>query len=530
MMRRLSRLGLTILLLNALSSPAAQASASQAPTATAAQGAVRGVTRDGVDRFEGLPYAAAPIGDRRWAAPAPPVAWRGVRDASVAGPRCPQTGRPDTRSTNEDCLTLNIARPSAPASGPRAVLVYVHGGAAVSGAANDHDGAALARDGDIVVVSVNYRLGALGFMTHPAFAAEDDGGRAGNYGVMDVTAALDWVRDNIAAFGGDPAKVTLAGESAGGTVICPLLAGQEAGRLFRAAIVSSDDCLHDVDDLTVAIGRGLETARALGCEGLADPVACLRARPVEAILTAGGFAAPHFGGRGAPDAAALDRIIRSGRAPIPIIIGATREEGRIGGPAFLGYDHADYRAWLRRLVDEASAARIEAAYPYPEENGAQAAAEVISRILTDSGMRGFGGCATLALSEAAAAHGPAWLYEFADIDPPMWDAGPWRLGAAHSAELAYLWPDGGAFAGQSARFDDDQRALALRMRLRWGAFVRTLSPNAPGLADWRPLDAAPTALVFQPAGDAVVPTQALAQAHRCDLWRSMPWIMDRGEG
>jgi para-nitrobenzyl esterase len=530
MMRRLSRLGLTILLLNALSSPAAQASAGEAPTATAAQGAVRGVTRDGVDRFEGLPYAAAPIGDRRWAAPAPPVAWRGVRDASVAGPRCPQTGRPDTRSTNEDCLTLNIARPSAPASGPRAVLVYVHGGAAVSGAANDHDGAALARDGDIVVVSVNYRLGALGFMTHPAFAAEDDGGRAGNYGVMDVAAALGWVRDNIAAFGGDPAKVTLAGESAGGTVICPLLAGQEAGRLFRAAIVSSDDCLHDVDDLTVAIGRGLETARALGCEGVTDPVACLRARPVEAILTAGGFAAPHFGGRGAPDAAALDRIIRSGRAPIPIIIGATREEGRIGGPAFLGYDHADFRAWLRRLVDEASAARIEAAYPYPEENGAQAAAEVISRILTDSGMRGFGGCATLALSEAAAAHGPAWLYEFADIDPPMWDAGPWRLGAAHSAELAYLWPDGGAFAGQSARFDDDQRALALRMRLRWGAFVRTLSPNAPGLADWRPLDAAPTALVFQPAGDAVVPTQALAQAHRCDLWRSMPWIMDRGEG
>ena len=127
-------------------------------------------------------------------------------------------------------------------------------------------------------------------------------------------------------------------------------------------------------------------------------------------------------------------------------------------------------------------------------------------------------------------NGPTWLYEFADVDPPMWDAGPWRLGAAHSAELAYLWPDGGAFAGQSARFDEDQQALALRMRRRWGAFVRTLSPNAPGLADWRPLDAGPTALVFQPTGDAVAPTQALAQAHRCDLWRSMPWIMDRGEG
>ena len=495
------------------------------PEATIAHGRVRGVSVDGTDQFLGLPYAAAPVRDLRFAPPAPAPTWQDTRDATRAGPRCPQGGGPETWS--EDCLVVNVIRPSAPAVAPRAVMVYVHGGGATSGSAADNGGAVLAREGDIVVVTINYRLGALGFLTHPAVAAVE--GQAGNYGVLDTRAALIWVRDNIRAFGGDPAKVTLAGESAGGTVICNLVASEDAGKLFRAAIISSDDCLHDVDDLTLSIERGLEVARRLGCEDAADPLACLRGRSVVEILAAGGFAAPHYGGRAEAGRTAFDQIAENGRAPIPLMIGANAEEGRIAGPAFVGLDAADYRAWLRRLVDENSARRIEALYPLEPAHGGHAAAEAITRILTDSGMRGYGGCASLALAANAARHGPVWVYEFADLNPPMWDGPPgWRFGAAHAAEVAFLWPDG-VFKGHSDRFDAEETALAQRMRARWAAFVRTLSPNSEGLTHWPSVDEADAAILFQPQGDAIAPTSRLTDAHRCAFWRSMPWIMDRGE-
>lgn len=512
----------------ALAAPAsaqAPVPAPPAPRVTVAQGTALGFSAEGIDQFLGLPYAAAPTRDLRFAPPAVPPAWADVRDATRPGSRCPQGGAPETWS--EDCLVLNVVRPSTPSAAPRAVLVYVHGGGATSGTASDHGGAALAREGDMVVVTVNYRLGALGFMTHPAVAAVE--GQAGNYGVLDVRAALVWVRDNIGAFGGDPAKVTLAGESAGGTVICNLVAGEDAGKLFRAAVISSDDCLHDVDDLSLSIERGLEVARSVGCEAAADPLACLRGRSAYEIVRAGGFAAPHFGGQAGTAATAFDRIASDGRPPIPLMIGANAEEGRIAGPSFIAFDADDYRAWLRRLVDETSARRIEAVYPLDPAHGGHAAAEAVSRVLTDSGMRGYGGCSLLALAEAAVRSGPVWLYEFADHDPPMWDGPPgWRFGPAHAGELAYLWPEG-VFEDQARRFDPAQAELARRMRARWAAFVNTLSPNPPGLESWPILDATASAIVFAPDGDRIASLASLEAEHRCAFWSSMPWIMDRGE-
>lgn len=488
------------------------------PTATIETGTLRGVAAGGVERFLGVPYAAPPVGPLRWSAPQPAAAWSGDRDASLAGARCPQIRTGDApRSEVEDCLTLNVYRPATPAGRPRAVFFYIHGGGATNGAGIDHDGSALAARGDIVVVTINYRLGALGFLNHSALAGPD--GQAGNYGLLDVEAALRWTARNIAAFGGDPAKVTVGGESAGGTVLCPLLTTPEAKGLFRAAIISSDDCLHDIDLWTASQARGEALAARAGC---AD-AACLRALPAGNLVDIGGFAAPHVGGPGAVDETTFDRIARGDWISVPVLLGANREEGRIAGPGYLGLNKSAYAAWLRRLAPEAQARRIEQAYPV--ETPGLNAAYAVSAVMTDSGMRGFGGCTSLALAEAMSKAAPVYYYQFEDPDPPFdLRSDGYRFAAAHSAELTYLWP-GGAFAERSARLTPQQRRLSDRMIDYWSAFVRDLDPKG----GWRSLGASNALLGLRPgAADALISAHAFRREHRCALWKSYPWIMDRG--
>ena len=496
--------------------------AAAAPLVATPDGRLRGSAKDGVETFLGAPYAAPPVGALRWAPPSAATPWAGVRDATQPGHRCPQTATgPIPRSDDEDCLTLNVFRPAAPSAKPRAVLVYAHGGGATNGAGADHDGSALASQGDIVVVTVNYRLGALGFMTHPAIAAQAADGQAGNYGVMDVEAALRWVARNIRAFGGDPAKVTIAGESAGGTVICPLLAAPSAKGLFRAAILSSDDCLHDVDTWQQARARAQALSQRLDCREPADVAACLRGRTPRQIVDAGGFAAPHIGGPGGPDAYTFDRIARGDWTPVPVMIGSTREEGRIAGPGFLSFDAAAYATWLRRLVPDAMAVRIAATYP--AEAPGKPTAYAISAVLTDSGMRGYGGCANLALARAMARQAPVWLYQFEDPAPPFdRRADGFDFAAAHSSELTSLWP-GGAFAERTARLTPAQRDLSRQMIAFWAAFVRDGDPGAawPRLGD--------DYMALRPDGSKARAASAFEADHHCALWTSAPWIMDRGE-
>lgn len=478
------------------------------PTATIEAGVLRGLVRDGVEQFLNVPYAAPPVGPLRWAAPQPPKAWKGERDKNIANVRCPQTATAVTpRCELEDCLVLNVYRPSTPARQPRAVFLYVHGGGATNGAGIDHDGAALAARGDIVVVTINYRLGALGFLNHPSLGQ-------GNYALQDVEAALRWTARNIATFGGDPAKVTIGGESAGGTVLCPLLTSASAKGLFRAAIISSDDCLHDVDLPAASLARGEGVLARAGCAD-AD---CLRALPVGRIVEIGGFSAPVV------EATAFDRIARGDWNPVPMLIGANREEGRIAGPAYLGFDKAQYAAWLRKLVPEAFARRIEQGYPV-ERPGLEAA-YAVSAVMTDSGMRGFGGCTSLAVAEAMSKVAPVYYYQFEDPDPPfdVRDDG-FRFGAAHSAELSYLWP-GGVFAGRAARLTSDQRRLSDRMIAYWSAFVRDGDPGG----GWpRMTPEGGELLALRPGSrDVAMTSGAFARAHRCALWSEQPWIMGRG--
>ena len=225
-------------------------------------GVVRGQVAPGYVLFQGIPYAAAPIGELRWQPPRPVPAWRGMRDASKPATRCVQdTARdPDYGlATGEDCLSVNVWSPTGAAGRP--VMVWIHGGAFANGSADPYDARWLVTKGDIVVVTINYRLGALGFLAHPALGPPGD---VGNYGLSDQQAALRWVRDNIAAFGGDPGKVTIAGQSAGGMSVCDHLVAPGSAGLFRAAIIASGPCSAQAQ-LATAERDSAAYAAGLGC-------------------------------------------------------------------------------------------------------------------------------------------------------------------------------------------------------------------------------------------------------------------------
>ena len=223
-------------------------------TAQTQYGAVKGVERNGAIEFRGIPYAAAPEGDLRWAMPVQPKAWEGVRDASVFGNACPQQARFNLTdaSTTEDCLNLNVSIPADIRDGEKLpVLFWIHGGAFVGGSSNLYRNDKLANKGRLIVVTPNYRLGVLGFMPHPAFRNANH--LNGNYGLEDQRAALKWVQNNIAAFGGDANNVTISGESAGAASICMHLASPEkVTGLFHKAIMTSAGCLAHLKTVDVA--------------------------------------------------------------------------------------------------------------------------------------------------------------------------------------------------------------------------------------------------------------------------------------
>ena len=246
-------------------------------------GALRGTVAADHRYFAGIPYAAPPVGPLRWQPPAPMPSWTGFRDATRPGPRCIQdvSNDVDGRRTSEDCLTLNVWTPP-PSDEPRPVMVWIHGGSFINGSGDIYNARRLASRGDIVVVTINYRLGALGFLAHPALGPAGD---VGNYGLADQQAALRWVHDNIAGFGGDPDKVTIAGESAGGMSVCDHLVAPGSEGLFSAAIIQSGPCQAQYD-LPAAERASLQYAAEAGCGDPATAAQCLRALPPDTLQKA----------------------------------------------------------------------------------------------------------------------------------------------------------------------------------------------------------------------------------------------------
>ena len=303
------------------------------------QGLLGGRQEQGVNRFLGVPYAAPPLGELRWRPPQAPPAWPGRRDASRFGDICPQrpnpiTGNLDrTISGNEDCLYLNVYAPAQVQNAP--VMVWVHGGSFDTGTGNIYDGLALARDYGVVVVTLNYRLGRLGFLAAPALGEQG----TGNYGLMDVQAALQWVKTNSSAFGGDSGNVTAFGESAGGMILCDLLTSPRSAGLFQKAIFQSGPCATSLNTppLNQALDTGAAYTRDLECSTAPDAAACLRGKTVTELLDL-----PVPGSR-APNSVALppvygDAVVpleplaayRSGQfMQIPLLLGGNRDEGSI---------------------------------------------------------------------------------------------------------------------------------------------------------------------------------------------------------
>ncbi|WP_355607938.1 carboxylesterase family protein [Xanthomonas cannabis] len=482
-------------------------------------GPVRGVASAHGNVFLGIPFAAPPVGTLRFRAPQPVPAWKDVRDATHAGPACLPRYRIGRTHVSEDCLTLNIYAPPGPAPAhPRAVMVWIYGGALELGSNADYDLSALAARQDVIVVAPNYRLGVFGFLAHPGLRGEGEGA----YALLDQQAALRWVQRNIAGFGGDAHNVSVFGESAGAWSICYQLASPTAKGLFQRAILQSGSCLAADSSVThdEAEHGGVRMAQALGCTHTADVAACLRALPADALadatpqrrgLTGRDAWAPMAGGDVLPLPPA-QAIASAQHAQVPVLIGNNRDEGRLFAQllSYLGKltSRSGYEARIQRM--HASAAPIMAQYA---DVATHSRWEAFADIVTDGGFA----CPTRRLGQALRTQAPVYAYEFDDPQAPY---GLLRLpfspalGAFHASELVYLFQRPWVLSGDP-QFSPAQQAFSDTLQDYWGAFARTGDPNGHGRPQWPRFDGQ-TPLTLSPARIGATPD--FVQGHRCGFW------------
>lgn len=460
-------------------------------------GAVRGAVVDGGVAYRGIPFAAPPVGENRWRPPAPAAPWSEERDATEFGPSCPQpeNHRP-VGGQSEDCLTLNVVAPEAARrEGARLpVLFSIHGGAFAFGSGRslaDNDVSPIVRDG-VVLVSPNYRVGRFGFFAHPALTAEagERGGMVGNYWLMDQLAALDWVRRNIASFGGDPDNITILGCSAGGSSVNSLLASPLARGMFaKASVRSGGGIFNATRPLAVAEEQGLAFAQRAGVTG-ADAAALTRLRrlSIEQILAADP-GPPNYGA--IVDGTALPIAIPEAYATgaihrVPTMIGSTSNEASVFG--LMGFDAAVLRS--RFDID------LEALRPaYAGASGTIDDAELLRQVQTDFMFTS----AVMATSAFAADAGsPVWTYHFDYVDTAHRGQTP---GAAHCADMGYVF-------GTLQDPSPEDAALSRTMQSYLLNFMRNGDPNGAGLPEWPRQAADHSALLIQNQVQAVAPFRA----------------------
>ena len=478
----------------------AQEPATEAPVPIGADVVVSGGTvqglvgEDGLKQYHGIPYAAPPIGDLRWAPPTPAQPWEGPRDATAPGPACMQPENLGTSfygqsgfAMDEDCLTLNVWTRAEHAADGLPVMVWIHGGALMSGRGDSYPGELLTSKG-VVLVTVNYRLGRFGFLAHPALTAESAVGASGNQGLRDQIAALEWVRDNVAAFGGDPGNVTIFGESAGALSVSLLQASPKAAGLFHRVIAQSGGAFQPMQfrgEGTAYAGPaqalGERFAAALAGDGGDTSLEALRELPAAHVLEAHN-AAPEFtnydtlaivDGDVIPEEVGI--IFAEGRqAGVPVLIGSNANEGSAFMEYFVplfGEGKAGFDAYVAATLPEVA---DELAALYPDDSDAQAIAswqDLFSDVAFTYPMRAWARSTEPTASDA-------YLYWFTWAPPIEQRA---EYGAFHAAELGYIFGNLDLFGATPT---DADREFSDLMATIWTQFAKTGNPNGEGLPEW----------------------------------------------
>jgi para-nitrobenzyl esterase len=516
-----------------------------------------GVVVNGTTDFLGIRYAAAPVGDLRFATPTPPRAVSGTIAATKFGSSCPQTPSPfGQASVDQDCLFLNIFVPDPPVSANNRfpVMVFFPGGDFVFGESSDYDASPLAIAGNVIVVTVNYRLGILGYLADAALDAQSGTGTSGNYGLRDQQFALRWVQQNITAFGGDPGKVTIFGESAGGFSVCANVVSPSSAGLFAHAMTESGPCSSALPTKSEAETVGASIAAALGCSQStsAAVVSCLRARTVPQILAVQDAVTsqdnitsltaffPNVDGVLIPQEPVLSLL--SGQFNhVPLLMGTNHDEGRLfiaidfdlnplAGPLTAAEYPTAVAAIAAAVVAEGGssnpqlvakiAGEILKQYPLSRYSSPDLA---LSAVFTDSVFS----CPSNLGLELTSLQVPTFGYEFNDEHAPMAFLPPvtFPYGATHTDELQFLFPFG-------TNLTRGEQKLATTMKAYWTTFAANGDPNLASQPFWPPFS------IFVDDDQSLKPAVPdvefnFARAHKCNFWTavlletSLPEIADQ---
>jgi para-nitrobenzyl esterase len=446
-------------------------------------GQIEGSQRGTIRVFKGIPFAAPPVGMLRWRPPQPVQSWRGVRMATSFSPVCPQLGRyppaAPQQTTSEDCLTLNVWSPAATGDGKLPVMVWIHGGGLMNGSGSlpQYAGDQLAARG-VVVVTINYRLGVLGFLVHPELKRESRHGGSGNYGLLDQIAALKWVNRNIAAFGGDPNRVTIFGQSSGSFSASILASSPLANGLFRRAIGQSGAVFEpiELDPLFTPNGAaeaGMHFASKAGANSLAE----LRRLPVASLLRQNFNPQFNIDGHVIPSSP-HDAYAAGKQNNVDLLVGTNASEGTF----FLdpkSVTVGNFDAVLGRTYPSLLL-RAVGASPGKSDTDARKAAVSID---TDMRFRyGMWAWATHALKS-----GKRRVFFYRFTGQPAYQPGHpyYGLGSTHGAELPYVFGD---LDSRAAKWASEDRELASAIQQYWTNFAKSGDPNGSGLSRWPMFD------------------------------------------
>jgi para-nitrobenzyl esterase len=501
------------------------------------QGLLQGTMLGGMRVFKGIPYAAPPVGALRWVAPQPAAGWEGIRVVTELAAQCPQQGGLSRVRESEDCLYLNIWSPQVERSAKLPVMVWLHGGGLLFGSASRpiFDGSRLADAGGVVLVTLNYRLGALGFYADEQLMMESPGAGAGNYGFLDQQAALRWVKENIAAFGGDPENVTLFGESAGATSVCVHMAAPSSQGLFHRAVVQSGLCTVDGLQMPDYIDAWAHLAEWTSCDEAENALACLRRLSADAVTSAnrppvmeypGGLYYNHplpvwnmergLAIDGVFSTTSLSEAFARGlMAPVPTILGYVADEWT----SFLApeRDALNEKGALDAILARKFGARAaEVKVAYASNDSAETPAQLLSRIAGDDLIV----CPTLYAASALAAAGrDVFVYSLEKRLQHLEDR---FLGAFHTSDLAYV------FANDHwlAPLGEEDLDLSRRVMAYWTSFAQNGRPNAPMQRDWKTFSSAsPNVMQFMDSSQLAT---GVEQLQVCDFWRTYRHLPEAG--